>query len=51
MKYRDLILLFVSIVFILTLAYALGVNNNLWFIPAAIFILLILTVYGLWIKK
>lgn len=51
MKYRDLILLFVGIIFFLTLAYTLGVDQSLWYVPVLVFIALIVVVYKLWIEK
>ena len=49
MKYRDIITLFVLLVFILSFAYSLGVDNSLWFLPVILFVTLIIIVYKLWI--
>ena len=51
MKYRDLIMFFVSIAFLLSLAFTLGVNNSFWYITVILFIFTILTFYKLWIEK
>ena len=51
MKYRDLITVFLTLIFILSLAYALGVDKSLWFVPAILFVVLIFMVYKLWIEK
>jgi len=51
MKYRDLITIFLFLVFILSLAFTLGVNNSLWFIPVVLFIVLIFSYYKLYIEK
>jgi len=51
MKYRDIITLFVSLAFILSLAYTIGVDLSLWFIPIILFVLLVIIVYKLWIEK
>jgi len=50
MKYRDVILFFVSIFFLLSLAYAIGVDQRLWFLPTILFVIVIIVVYTLWIK-
>ena len=49
MKYRDVITLFVSIFFILSLAYSLGVDNSVWFLPVILFVTLAIVVYKLWL--
>ena len=49
MKYRDIITLFVLLVFILSFAYSLGVDNSLWFLPVILIVTLIIIVYKLWI--
>ena len=51
MKYRDIITLFVALAFVLTLAYAVGVNMSLWFVPLIFFVLFVVVIYTLWIKK
>ena len=51
MKYRDIIALFMAPAFILTLAYVIGVNTSLWFIPTILLLLLIIIIYKLWIEK
>ncbi len=51
MKYRDVITFFISIFFILSLVYVLGVDNSLWYIPIILFIILIIVVYKLWIEE
>ena len=51
MKYRDVVMLFVSIAFLLSLAFTLGVNNSFWYITVILFFLTIFTYYKLWIEK
>lgn len=51
MKYRDLITIFLFIIFILSLAFALGVNKALWFIPIVLFVVLVFSYYKLYIEK
>ena len=51
MKYRDIITLFEFIIFILSLAYALGVDNSICYIPVILFVILIYTVYKLYIEN
>ena len=51
MKYRDLITVFLFLLFFLSLAYTLGVNNNLWFLPVILFVVSIFIFYKLWIEK
>jgi len=51
MKYRDLILVFLSIIFFLSLGYSVGVDLNYWFLPVFVFIILVITIYKLWIEK
>jgi len=51
MKYRDLLTIFLTIIFILTLAYIIGVDKSLWFIPVILFFVLFLIFYKLWIEK
>jgi len=51
MKYKEVIILFLSLFFILSLAYSLGVNSSFWFIPAVLFLLLIYSYYKLYIEK
>ena len=49
MKYRDIITLFVSILFILSLAYSIGVDNSVWFLPVLLFVTLVIVIYELWL--
>jgi len=49
MKYRDIITFFVSIFFILSLAYSLGVDNSVWFLPVILFVTLAVVIYKLWL--
>jgi hypothetical protein len=51
MKYRDVIMFFVSIAFLLSLGFTLGVNNSFWYITVILLILTIVTFYKLWIEK
>jgi len=52
MKYRDLITIFLSMVFILALAYTVGVTDmDTWYLPVISFIVLAFFVYKLWIEK
>jgi len=51
MKYRDLLTIFLTINFILTLAYIIEVDKSLWFIIVIFFILLVIIFYKLWIEK
>ncbi|MEM0467207.1 MAG: hypothetical protein QXL17_07810 [Candidatus Thermoplasmatota archaeon] len=48
MKYRDLITVFTSIGFFLTLGYAAGVNHLFWFLPVILGVLLVLIYLKLW---
>jgi hypothetical protein len=51
MKYRDVLMVFLSIFFICSLAYVLGVDLFFWFIPVILFVLIIYIYYKLWIEK
>ena len=51
MKYRDIILLFISIVFILSIGFVFGVNFSYWPLSLILFIVLIVVVYKLWIEE
>jgi len=51
MKYRDLVTIFLIIIFILILAYTIGVDKSLWFIPLILFFILLFIFYKLWIEK
>jgi len=51
MKYRDLITVFLLIVFVLALAYTVGVDTSVWYLPVISFIVLVFFVYKLWIEK
>gem|GEM_PF-2017116 len=48
MKYRDLITIFVSILFLLSIGYTLGVNTSVWFLPVILFAVLVVIYYKLW---
>jgi len=48
MKYRDLITIFVSIIFLLSIGYTLGVDNFFWFLPVILFVALVVIYYKLW---
>jgi len=50
MKYRDLITIFVSILFISSVGIALGVVEStiFWFIPGILFGFLVIIYYTLW---
>jgi len=50
MKYRDLITLFLGLAALLSLAYAIGVDHGVWYLPIIMFIILGFTVYKLWIE-
>jgi len=49
MKYRDIITLFVSIFFILSLAYSIGVDNSVSILNIILFVTLAIVVYKLWL--
>jgi len=49
MKYRDIITLFVSIFFILSIAYSIGVDNSVWFLPVILFVTMAVVIYKLWL--
>jgi hypothetical protein len=51
MKYRDLITIIISIIFILSLAYVAAVDSSLWYISVIIFIIFLYISYKLWIEK
>jgi hypothetical protein len=51
MKYRDIITIFLTIIFILMLAYTLGADRSLWYISLITFIVLVFIFYKLWIEK
>jgi len=51
MKYRDLIIIFMIILFFLSLGFSLGVNPFYWFIPVILFVMIIFFYYKLWIEK
>lgn len=50
MKYRDLITIFVSILFISSVGYAIGVADStlFWSIPAILLAALVVIYYKLW---
>lgn len=51
MKYRDVLTVFLSLIFILSLAYVIGVENRYWFVSVILFVVLLFFVYKLWIEK
>jgi len=51
MKYRDLITIFMVIIFILSFAYVIAVDSSIWFISIILFFLLIFITFKLWIEK
>jgi len=51
MKYRDLITIFIAIIFILSLAYVIAVDTSLWYVSIIVFIIFIYFSYKLWIEK
>ncbi len=51
MKYRDLITVFLTIILILSAAYAGGVNQSVWYVPLIAFAIWIFFMYKLWIEK
>jgi len=51
MKYKDVLMLFTFIAFILSLAYSLGVDMNIIFIPIILFVIILIIYYKLWIEK
>jgi len=51
MKYRDVVMFFISIAFLVSLAYTLGVNSSYWYITLILLILTIVLFYKLWIEK
>jgi len=51
MKYRDLITIFMAIVFFLSFAYVIAVDSSFWFVSVIIFVLLVFFYYKLWIEK
>jgi hypothetical protein len=51
MKYRDLIIIFLSIIFVLSLAFTISVNQNYWFLPLVLFIVIIVFFYEIWVKN
>ena len=51
MKYKDVLMFLIVIIFILSLGYTLGVNNSIWFIPVILFIIILFLYYKLWIEK
>jgi len=50
MKYRDLITIFISIIFILSVGYALGVAESIWFwsLPVIFLATFVVIYYKLW---
>jgi len=48
MKYRDLITIFVSILFISSVGYAIGVEPSVWFLPVILFVTLVVIYLKLW---
>jgi len=51
MKYRDIITVFLTLIFFLSLAYTLGVDSSFWIMPLILFIVLVIITYKLWIEK
>jgi hypothetical protein len=51
MKYRDLIVLVVGILLILSLAYTVGVETKFWYLPILLFAFLLIIYYKLWYEK
>jgi len=51
MKYRDLITIFLVVIFILSLAYVTAVDRSIWYVSLIIFIVMIYFTYKLWIEK
>ena len=51
MKYRDIIMIFLSIALILSFAYTVGVNSSFWYISAILFVIAFITYYKLFIEK
>jgi len=49
MKYRDLLTVFLSIIFILIIAFTVGVNQDIWYVPILYFFVFIYFIYKLWI--
>jgi hypothetical protein len=50
MKYRDVITFFIALPLLLSFAYTIGVDNNIWYIPLILFIIFIILIYKLWIE-
>jgi integral membrane sensor domain MASE1 len=51
MKYRDLITIFIAIIFILSLAYVIAVDSSLWYVSVIVFVIFIYFSYKLWFEK
>ena len=51
MKYRDLVTVFLTAIFFMSLAYVAGVNPSVWFVPVILFVVWIFFIYKLWIEK
>jgi len=51
MKYGDMLLVFLGILFFLTLGFTFGVNRSFWFVPLIIFASFSYFFYTLKIKK
>jgi hypothetical protein len=51
MKYRDIITLFVEIVFVLSLAYSIGVAKSVWFwiVPISLLVAIVFVIWKLWL--
>ena len=49
MKYRDLITIFAGVLFFLSLAYTIGVDFSVWYLPIITFLFLGIVIYKLWI--
>lgn len=53
MKYRDVITVFLGIAFFMSLGYALGVSQTIWFwiVPISLLVLLLLMYMYIWRKN
>jgi hypothetical protein len=51
MKYRDIVTVIIGIFSFLSLAYTLGVEPSTWPLTFILFIVFILVIYVLWLKK
>ena len=51
MKYKDLIMIFMALLFFFSLGFTVGVNSFYWFIPVLILVFILVLYYKLWIEK